>query len=160
MAARKAKYSEVTRDFTESQCKDSGDQKSTNLTQSQFRGLQSIKKRVKEGSIIIMPTDKTGGLAAASRGAYKEMGMKHVSKDREITWEEAGKTQRILNGNCSMWIKMAGLGKHWDQVARMRETMINHSTLVPPCTYSVRTTRQLSQGTFPAQDQLSVVVRA
>ena len=48
LAVRKAKYLEVTREFTRSHCKDSGDQKATNRSKSQIRGIQSLEKRVRE----------------------------------------------------------------------------------------------------------------
>ena len=96
-----------------------------------------------------MPTDKKRGLTATSSEAYREMGMKNVEKDREITWEEASNTQRILNGNCSMWIKMAGLGKHWNQVDMMKETMNNNSALIPPMYLLCKDHKEVKQGDLP-----------
>ena len=45
---------------------------------------------------------------------------------------------------------MAGLGKHWDQVGRMRETMINHSTLVPPMYLLCKDHKTVKPGDLPS----------
>ena len=46
--------------------------KRSNLTRNDIRGLKSLKKRVKEGEIIILPTDKTGLFTGMSRDTYLE----------------------------------------------------------------------------------------
>ena len=62
--------------------------------QSQRAGLKKLKKRVKEGSVIEIKTDKTGRLAATTREDYKKGGKEHTQKDRIITREETEKIQR------------------------------------------------------------------
>ena len=39
----------------------------SNLTMREIKGLKSLKKRVKEGEIVILPTDKTGLSTVMSR---------------------------------------------------------------------------------------------
>ena len=57
---------EVFRDHIKANCNERGEQKS-NLTASEMRGLKSLKKRVKEGELVVVPTDKTGKLCIMSR---------------------------------------------------------------------------------------------
>ena len=52
---------------------DRGDQKS-NLTASQLRGLKSLKKKMKDGSVVILPTDKSGRFAVMSVATYIKAG--------------------------------------------------------------------------------------
>ena len=39
---------------------------------------------------------------------------------------------KILNGHVSMWLKITGMGEHWDHEARQRETHLEHSTSIAP----------------------------
>ena len=53
-----------------------GGKQAENLTKSQSLGLKSLKKRISDGEIVILPTDKSGNFAVMSRdnqiwvGAY------------------------------------------------------------------------------------------
>ena len=47
-------------------CGKNGKQPS-NLTRGQERGLKSLRERVKNGELVILPTDKTGKLAVMTR---------------------------------------------------------------------------------------------
>ena len=55
-----------------------------NITKSQAVGLRSLKKRVKEGELVVIPTDKSGSLAVMTALAYTNSGLKHTSKDMEV----------------------------------------------------------------------------
>ena len=50
----------------------SGDRNSvdSNLSKSEFNGLRSLKKRIKEGSLIICDTDKSKRVCALTRDQY------------------------------------------------------------------------------------------
>ena len=61
----------------------------SNLTENQQIGLKSLQKRVKNKELLVIPTDKSGRLAAVSMKAYLEAGRLHTSKDKEINIEEA-----------------------------------------------------------------------
>ena len=54
------------------------------MTEAQLKGLKSLKKRVKEGQIVICKTDKSGKFGVASLEAYKQMGEVHTRGDEEI----------------------------------------------------------------------------
>ena len=81
-----------------------------NLTTSEKRGLNSLKRKVKEGVLIICQTDKSGRFCVMSREDYRMAGSKHTSKDREITNKENEEIQRALNGHMIWWGDIWNLG--------------------------------------------------
>ena len=117
------------REYVKEYCEEDGKQEA-NLTPAERRGLKSLRKRVKEGKIVIIPTDKTGKLCVMERKVYEEDGLIHTAKDREIGWEEVKKLQMELNGNTAMMIKFFKMGSVWGETDRVRETMLNSSMSV------------------------------
>ena len=55
-----------------------------NLTAAEARGLNSLKKRVSEGSIVVVQTDKSSRFAIMTLEEYEEAGRKHTAKDEEV----------------------------------------------------------------------------
>ena len=120
-------FGQYVREF----CGKKGIQRS-NLSKSQEEGLASLRKRVKEGEVVIVPTDKSGTLAAMSRRAYMEAGMVHTRNDKEVGWEEVRDSQKELNGHTSMLIKSFRIGGYWKHGDRVRETMMGEGQAVCP----------------------------
>ena len=118
--------------YVRKNCKKKGGAQSINLTHSQSKGLKSLKKRFSEGELVIIPTDKSGNLAILSRKLYKEAGMKHAMKDKEVDWERIREAQRELNGHVSMLIKCFRIGQYWDHGSRIRETTMGEGLSVCP----------------------------
>ena len=58
---RRERLEKVYRDFVNENCTDKGEQRS-NLTSAQKRGIASLKKRIKDGELIVRMTDKSGKL--------------------------------------------------------------------------------------------------
>ena len=119
------------REYWGKNCDERGRQKS-NLTKEEERGLKSLKKRVKEGEIAVMQTDKSGRFAVIGVGEYLRAGGKHTAKDEEVGWEVIKSTQAELNGHMSMFIKFCRIGESWNHGKRVRETMINQSMSISP----------------------------
>ena len=117
--------------YVEECCGKKGAQRS-NLSKGQEEGLKSIKKRLKEGEIVIVPTDKSGALAVMTRRAYVEAGLKHTRNDKEVGWEEVKESQKDLNGHTSMLIKCFKIGAYWEHGERVRETMMGEGQAVCP----------------------------
>ena len=101
-------------------CDEYGVQES-NLTAGEERGLKSLKKRVAEREIVICQTDKSGRFSVMTMADYEYAGSKHVKKDQEVTLEFVQQNQDILNGHCSMWLKMFLVGRNWGHEDRHRE---------------------------------------
>ena len=117
--------------FIEEKCAQGGKQKS-NLTRGETRGLRSLKKRVKEGELTILPTDKTGLFAVMTRETYTLCGLDHTKGDTKVGWEDLKRSQSELNGHTSMMIKIFGIGKAWNHTSRVRETMMGESLSTCP----------------------------
>ena len=122
---------DVFKKYCDEKCSKGGVQAS-NLDECEMRGLKSLQKRVKDGEILIVPTDKSGRFAIMSVATYELAGSAHTKKDEEVTPEIVRSTQAELNGNVSMLIKFFKLGAEWGQSDRMRETMLNSSLSLCP----------------------------
>ena len=123
--------STLFRSYVAEKCQKGGAQK-TNLSRAQERGLKSLKKRVKMGEIVVLPTDKSGCLAVMSGETYKEAGMMHTTRDVQVGWREVRDSQRELNGHVSMLIKIFKIGSYWKHEMRIRETMMGEGQAVCP----------------------------
>ena len=102
------------------------------MLKGEQNGLKSLKKKVKEGGIIVLPTDKSGRFAVMSLENYIRAGNKHTIKDEEVEPEIVVKTQTELNGNMSMLAKFFKMGSLWNHVGRVRKNIINHSLALCP----------------------------
>ena len=122
---------QVFKNYIKENCREKGEQKS-NPSSSELRGLKSLKKRVKAGEIVVVPTDKTGKLCVMARTAYEEAGRVHTSKDEVVGQEEINRIEGEINGNVSLLAKFFRLGKGWNQVRRVRETIITGSQSICP----------------------------
>ena len=97
------------KDYIIQNCGKGGKQKE-NLTKNESLGLKSIKKRISEGEIVMVPTDKRGNFAVMSSHSYTRSGMVHTVKDRESSFEEVKEAQKEANGHISMLIKVFKIG--------------------------------------------------
>ena len=93
-----------------------------NLTPGEKRGLKSLKRKVKDGSLLICQTDKSGRFCVLTRDQYRLAGHKHTAKDRKISPEEHGEVQRALNGHMRWWGTIWNLGSDWGQEERSLST--------------------------------------
>ena len=59
-------------------CNCKGDQPS-NLSKSEQEGLKSLRKRLADGDLVILPTDKSGRFAVMSTQTYMKAGQVHSS---------------------------------------------------------------------------------
>ena len=138
------------RKYVDEKCGKEGKQ-CRNLSKVQEAGLKSLKKRVKEGEVMIVPTDKSGSLAVMSRTAYVESGMSHTRKDKEVRWEEIRDSQRELNGHVSMLAKIFRIGANWGHEQRIRETLMKENQAVCPLSLLFKDHKgcRADQGTTP-----------
>ena len=130
VAVRSSEWSQTRTEFKAKNTNHKGDQPS-NLTPQQQRGLKSILKRLKEGLIVIIETDKTGKFCIMSIEDYRKAGEVHTNKDTCVGDDYVRETQRILNGHCSYLMKIFGSGSDHGHETRHREARINKSYNVP-----------------------------
>ena len=98
---------------------DSRGRQDNNLTKSESSGLKSLRKRMENGELVVLPTDKTANFAVMDRSSYEEAGLSHVGGGNEVGWDELSTSQRELNGHMSMLIKIFKIGKSWDHGSRV-----------------------------------------
>ena len=149
VAIRREKWLDTYREHLKDNCSKEGNQTS-NLSQSQQRGLAKLKKRIKAGDIMVVLTDKSGKLAVTTYKEYIQMGEVHTSKDTEVCEEKAKEVQRALNGHMSMWLKITNMGENWDHTERMRETCLNHSCSVSALYLLIKDHKPTKPGDLPA----------
>ena len=130
---RRNMYKKMEDDYKEKYCDSAGKQPS-NLTKQQEIGLKRLRKRLREKEIIIMKTDKSNKFSVTSVEDYIKLGEEHTGKDKEITLAEITEREKILNGHCSMWIKMWGVAEAHNQSDRVRGSRITHSCNVASMT--------------------------
>ena len=63
LASLSSSVFEVAKEYISKHCDKYGNIIETNLNKKQIEGLKSLKERVKQGEISILPTDKSGRLA-------------------------------------------------------------------------------------------------
>ena len=56
-----------------------------NLSKDEVQALKSLKDKIKEGHIIVCPTDKSSRFAVLTKHQYLEAGRIHTEKDKEIS---------------------------------------------------------------------------
>ena len=65
------------KNYVREKCDGKGGQRS-NLGVSEQRGLKSLQKRVEDGEIVVLITDKTGNFSVMGRNRYLEAGLSHT----------------------------------------------------------------------------------
>ena len=71
------KWMNTAKQYMEEFCDEKGRQEA-NLTSAQRRGLKKLKKRVSEGELVCIPTDKSGRMIVMSLEDYERAGEVHV----------------------------------------------------------------------------------
>ena len=132
LEVRKMEMVKVFEDYVKEHCSDDEGSQKMNLSKSELRGLKSLKKKVKDGDIIICQTDKSGRFAVMRMETYLMAGEKHVKDDAEINLEDVKENQRVVNGHVAMWLKIFKVGSDWKHQSRHRETKINQSLGIAP----------------------------
>ena len=99
IASVKSKLSNINEEYISEKCDQRGKILETNLTNDEITGLKSLKERIKNGEIMVAPTDKSGKLSVNTRDNYIASLESHVNNDIVITWEEKSKIENILNAH-------------------------------------------------------------
>ena len=56
------------------------EEQTSNLTKEEKEGLESLRKRNKEGELMIVPTDKSARFSVMDLDTYMQAGLKHTKK--------------------------------------------------------------------------------
>ena len=112
-------------------CDCKGNQPS-NLPKKAQAGVKSLRKRASDGSLAIVPTDKSGRFAVMTMKTYIKAGEVHTVGDEEIGLAELRANQKRVNGIVSMLLKTFNIGRACKHESRWRESTINNSLEVSP----------------------------
>ena len=85
--------------------------------------MKSLKKRIKEGEIIVMKTDKSGRFVVTTPENYVEMGKEHTDKDIEIGWEKVRQLEKTIHSHSMAWAQIWSYGddhNHQDRILRSK----------------------------------------
>ena len=97
----------------------------SNLTPEQLAGLKSLKKRVRDGTLIISDTDKSKKFALLTPEQYLAAGEVHTSKDLEISPSEIKKIKNVVNDH-TWWFKtIMNVRSNWSHEDRISKNVID-----------------------------------
>ena len=97
----------------------------SNLSKEESLGLKSLKRRIKEGSIVVCQTDKTKRFAVLTPEQYLESGLEHTKNDVEIEPSEVKKIQKNVNDHV-FWLKeIFNCGSNWGHTDRMNKNLVD-----------------------------------
>ena len=122
-------WRECYRKFTQEKCNQKKEQES-NLTKEEKDGLTSLRKRIKEGELIVVPTDKSGRFSIMDLETYTQAGLKHAAKDEVVSIDQIKDNQHELNGQVSMLLKIFRVGGTWGHYERARGNMLCNSEMI------------------------------
>ena len=97
----------------------------SNLTSEELSGLSTLRKRIKDGSIVICETDKSKRFAALSPSQYIQSGEVHTQKDIEIGPEQIKRLQNHVNDHVWWFSKIMNTGTNWGHSDRMAKNVID-----------------------------------
>ena len=95
-----------------------------NMTETEKDGHDSLLGRIKDGEIVIVPTDKSGRLSVMTRTQYMKAGGVHTSKDEQIDWDTAKYLKNQVNSHMWWLSRIVSYAKNTDQ-----ERMQNNLTV-------------------------------
>ena len=110
---RREAHSTVYQEYRREFCNKDGEQK-MNLTEEEKKGLKRIQKRIKDGDLIVMKTDKSGKLSVTTREKYLEMGDEHVKGDEEIGRDKLREIDKTMSDHATAWVGIWGTGQNHD----------------------------------------------
>ena len=84
--------------FIEEECGKGGGAQDSNITKEELKGLKSLKTRIENAGLVVVPTNKTGNFAVMSRVMYEMIGRAHTRGDVVVGWDKLGKSKIELNG--------------------------------------------------------------
>ena len=106
-----------------------------NLTRKEKRGLVKIKKRVKDGELVVVKTDKSGKLMVLSKDEYLRTGIIGIGDDEKVNREDVKRIEKQINSHSRFWIKITKLGEAHNHYKRRIESILMESETVAPRYY-------------------------
>ena len=151
LAAKELIWQDKIKKYINCHCNDKGDQKNTNLTKSQRRGIAKLRARTKAGEIVITVTDKSGKMSVSSRENYRQQGAPHTRRDEKVTWREIETAKSEIAHHTRAVTNIFKMGEDWGEKGewRVRRTMHEQSTVVPQMHCTQKDHKELPESGIP-----------
>ena len=84
-----------------------------------MKGLKKLKKRIANGEIVLVKTDKSGKMAVIEKEKYLSIGNKGNKIDKPLTRKEVKRIEKKLNDHTRMICKLLNSGEshgHMDRI--------------------------------------------
>ena len=96
LAIRRRKHLEIVKKYIAENC-NKHEEQVQNLSKGAQRGIKSLKKRIREGNLVVLETDKSNRFCVTDINKYRSMGEVHTRKDKK-------RTIRSLSALISMYV--------------------------------------------------------
>ena len=97
----------------------------SNLSKEELIGLKSLKKRIADGQIVVVQTDKSKRFSVMTKQQYIESGLVHTNKDIKIEPENVKRIQNVVNSHV-WWLKeCTNIGRNWGHEDRMSQNLLD-----------------------------------
>ena len=102
----------------------------SNLSKAELDRIDSLRKRVKEGSLVVTTTDKSKKFALLTRDQYIESGKAHTQKDIEISQSQVKRIQNSVNDHTYWLSEITNCGENFNHHKRMSTNLSDHGEQV------------------------------
>ena len=127
----KSRIDVVTQDFIQQRCDEKGNIKEQNVDKDILMGMKSLRRRVEEKELLVIPTDKSSMLSVNTVENYVDSMEAHVSKDTIISIEDKKHTEDVLNGHTIQLGRILRVGENHGHESRVKSALLNKSCHVP-----------------------------
>jgi hypothetical protein len=94
-------------------CNKKGEPKAKNISAEETEGLREIQEKIKEGSVVVFTTDKSGKFAIDSHENYMEALEEDIKDDIVVQEKEMRESESELNRHSSQLAKSLKIGAAW-----------------------------------------------
>ena len=145
-ASMKNEMADVTRLVMSEICDEKGNILDKNISRQEMKAIASLKKRVSDGEILVVPTDKSGRLSVTTKEAYVEAMQPHVASDTTINLDERADIERKLNGHTLQLGRILRIGSDHNHWERFKSALTNEYGHIPTLSGFLKDHKQHTPG--------------
>ena len=102
-----------------------------NLEKDDLKALAGLKKKINDGKIMVIPTDKSGKMSVMTKDQYVSSMEPHYINEEEITLEDRKAIENNLNSHCVQLGRMIKVGENHKHEDRFKSALINVDAHIP-----------------------------
>ena len=145
-------YRQMYETYIANNCKENGDQISTNIPKCVKRGIVKLNKRQEEGKIVINESDKSQLISISSRENYRQQCQQQIGKtDRKLTWKEVEVVKEVakkqMTAVSNIFRVVENLGE--DEERRVRTQMNEQTTVIPQVSSQAKDHKPIPENGIP-----------